>query len=102
MGGSTRIRGRGAPRTRDRAAWKAVMRFMAERAAVAAPLQAVIELALRILLLLGLATRLLALAAFPWLPSLLGSRWGAGWVLGVLVPLVVGRCLALRGGRPRL
>src|SRR5947208_3926645 len=44
------------------AAWKAVMRFMADRAAVAAPLQGVIELALGILLLLGLATRLVALA----------------------------------------
>src|SRR5207245_2344252 len=46
------------------AAWKAVMRFMADRAAVAAPLQAVIELGFGILLVLGLATRLVALAAF--------------------------------------
>src|SRR2546425_9667960 len=45
------------------AAWKAVMRFMAERAAVAAPLQAAIKPALGIPLPLRLANRLAALAA---------------------------------------
>src|SRR2546426_12036743 len=59
------------------AAWKAVMRFMAERAAVAAPLPGVIELALGLLLGLGLATRFLALAALPLRPSLLVSAGGS-------------------------
>jgi len=82
------------------AAWKAVMRFMAERAAVAAPLQAVIELALGILLVLGLATRLVALAAFAWLTSLWVSEWGTAWIWELLVPMVVAACLALgRAGR---
>src|SRR5256886_13151845 len=71
------------------AAWKAVMRFMAERAAVAAPLQAVIELAPRILLLLGLAPPLVALAAFAWLTSLWVSEWGTPWVWELLVPMVM-------------
>src|SRR5207247_6883405 len=65
------------------AAWKAVMRFMADRAAVAAPLQAVIELGFGILLVRGLATRLIALAPFPWLPSLRGSAWGPAWSSGL-------------------
>jgi len=83
------------------AAWKAVMRFMAERAAVAAPLQAVIELALGILLVLGLATRLVALAAFAWLTSLWVSEWGTAWIWELLVPIVVAACLALGGAGRR-
>ena len=83
------------------AAWKAVMRFMAERAAVAAPLQAVIELALGILLVLGLATRLVALAAFAWLTSLWVSEWGTAWIWELLVPMVVAACLALGGAGRR-
>ena len=77
------------------AAWKAVMRFMADRAAVAAPLQAVIELGFGILLVLGLATRLVALAAFAWLTSLWVSEWGTAWIWELLVPMVVAACLAL-------
>jgi len=84
------------------AAWKAVMRFMAERAAVAAPLQAVIELALGILLLLGLATRLVALAAFAWLTSLWVSEWGTAWIWELLVPMVVAACLGLGSAGRRL
>src|SRR2546430_15949638 len=60
------------------AAWKAVMRFMAERAAVAAPLQAGIELAPRIPLAVGLATPFLAPSAFARRPRPLGSEGGAG------------------------
>src|SRR2546428_2010561 len=63
------------------AAWKAVMRFMADRAAVAAPLQAVIELGFGILLVLGLATRLLPPAAFTRPPSPRGSQLGTPWNL---------------------
>src|SRR5256886_13464725 len=84
------------------AAWKAVMRFMADRAAVAAPLQAVIELGFGILLVLGLGTRLVALAAFAWLTSLWVSEWGTPWVWELLVPMVLAPCLALRGAGRRL
>src|SRR2546427_6467981 len=71
------------------AAWKAVMRFMAERAAVAAPLQAVNELALGILLVLGLPTPFVALAPFPRPPSLWGSGGGTAGIWEALVPLVL-------------
>jgi len=84
------------------AAWKAVMRFMADRAAVAAPLQAVIELGFGILLVLGLATRLVALAAFAWLTSLWVSEWGTAWIWELLVPMVVAACLGLGGAGRRL
>jgi uncharacterized membrane protein YphA (DoxX/SURF4 family) len=75
------------------AAWKAVMRFMADRAAVAAPMQALIELALGVLLVLGLAT---------WLTSLWVSEWGTAWIWELLVPMVVAGCLALGGAGRRL
>jgi uncharacterized membrane protein YphA (DoxX/SURF4 family) len=84
------------------AAWKAVMRFMADAAVVAAPAQAVIELGLGILLVLGLATRLVALAAFAWLTSLWVSEWGTAWIWELLVPTVVAACLALGGAGRRL
>jgi len=84
------------------AAWKAVMRFMADDVAtVAAPAQAVIELGLGILLVVGLATRLVALAAFAWLTSLWVSEWGTAWIWELLVPMVVALCLALGGAGRR-
>jgi thiosulfate dehydrogenase [quinone] large subunit len=82
-------------------AWKAVMRFMADGAALAAPAQAVIELGLGVLLLAGLATRLVALAAFAWLTSLWVSEWGTAWIWELLVPMVVAACLALGGAGRR-
>jgi uncharacterized membrane protein YphA (DoxX/SURF4 family) len=84
------------------AAWKAVMRFMADHAAVAAPAQAVTELGFGILLVVGLATRLVAFAAFGWLTSLWVSEWGIGWIWELLVPMVVAACLALGGAGRRL
>ena len=84
------------------AAWKAVMRFMADHAAVAAPAQAVIELGFGILLVVGLATRLVALAAFAFLTSLWVSEWGTAWIWELLVPMVVAACLALGGAGRRL
>ncbi len=84
------------------AAWKAIMRFMAGHAAVAAPGQALIELGLGILLVVGLATRLVALAAFAWLTSLWVSEWGTAWIWELLVPMVVAACLALGAAGRRL
>jgi len=83
-------------------AWKAVMRFMADQAVVAAPAQAVIELGLGILLVVGLATRLVGVAAFAWLTSLWVSEWGTAWIWELLVPMVVAACLALGGAGRRL
>src|SRR5260370_32034441 len=55
------------------AAWKAVMRFMAERAAVAAPLQAVIRLPLRQPPLAGLAPPLVSFGPLASVPGPLVS-----------------------------
>ena len=84
------------------AAWKTVMAFMADHAALAAPGQAVIELGFGILLVVGVATRLVALAAFAWLTSLWVSEWGTAWIWELLVPMVAAACVALGGAGRRL
>jgi uncharacterized membrane protein YphA (DoxX/SURF4 family) len=84
------------------AAWKSVMRFMADHAAVAAPVQGVTELGFGVLLLVGLGTRLVAFAAFGFLTSLWVSEWGTAWIWELLVPMVVALCLALGGAGRRL
>ena len=84
------------------APWKAVMGFMADHAAVAAPLQAMTELGFGILLVVGLATRLVALAAFAFLTSLWVSEWGTAWIWELLVPIVVAACVSLGGAGRRL
>jgi len=79
------------------AAWKAIMGLMASHAAMAAPLQAIAEISLGILLVIGLLTRPVALAAFLYLGSLWISELGTSWIWELLVPvlaslgLVVGR-----------
>ncbi len=79
------------------AAWKAIMGLMASHAAMAAPLQAIAEISLGILLVVGLLTRPVALAAFLYLGSLWISELGTSWIWELLVPvlaslgLVVGR-----------
>src|SRR5262249_8294857 len=57
-------------------AWKAVMAMAASHAGVAAPLQAVTEISFGVLLVLGLFTRIVALAAALFLTSLWVSEWG--------------------------
>jgi len=79
------------------AIWKSVMALAASHAAMAAPLQAVTEISLGILLVVGLLTRPVALVAFLYLGSLWVSEWGTAWIWELLVPvmaslgLVVGR-----------
>jgi len=64
---------------------------------MAAPLQAIAEISLGILLVIGLLTRPVALAAFLYLGSLWISELGTSWIWELLVPvlaslgLVVGR-----------
>ena len=76
-------------------AWKAVMGFMAGHARSVAPLQGAAELGFGVLLVLGLASRAVALAAFGFLTSLWVSEWGTAWIWELLVPMVVAACLAL-------
>src|SRR5438270_6021639 len=79
------------------AAWKAVMGLAASHAAMAAPMQAVTEISLGILLVIGLLTRPAAFVAFLFLGSLWISEWGTAWIWELLVPVLA--CLGLAIGR---
>ena len=82
------------------AVWKAVMGLMASHAAIAAPLQAVTEISLGILLVIGLLTRPAAFVAFLFLGSLWLSELGTSWIWELLVPVVASLGLAVgRAGR---
>ena len=77
------------------AVWKQVMGFTAAHAAIAAPLQGVLEASLGVALILGFFSRPAALAAFGLLTGLWVSEWGIGWIWELLVPMVVAAALAL-------
>ena len=79
------------------AAWKAIMGLMASHAALAAPMQAVTEISLGILLVIGLLTRPAAFVAFLFLGSLWISEWGTSWIWELLVSVLA--CLGLAIGR---
>jgi uncharacterized membrane protein YphA (DoxX/SURF4 family) len=82
------------------AAWKAVMGLAASHAAMAAPMQAVTEISLGILLVVGLLTRPAAFVAFLYLASLWVSEWGTAWIWELLVPVLASLGLAVgRAGR---
>jgi uncharacterized membrane protein YphA (DoxX/SURF4 family) len=77
------------------AAWKAVMALAASHAAMAAPLQAMTEISLGILLIIGLLTRPAAFVAFLYLGSLWVSEWGTSWIWELLVPVLASLGLAV-------
>jgi len=82
------------------APWKAVMTLAASHAAVAAPMQAITEISLGILLIVGLLTRPFAVVAFLFLGSLWISEWGTAWIWELLVPMLASLALAVgRAGR---
>jgi uncharacterized membrane protein YphA (DoxX/SURF4 family) len=82
------------------AVWKWVMGIMASHAAMAAPLQAVGEISLGILLVIGLLTRPVAFLAFLYLGSLWVSELGTSWIWELLVPVLASLGLAVgRAGR---
>ena len=82
------------------AAWKAVIGFMANHAAIAAPMQGMTEISLGILLVIGLLTRPAAFVAFLFLGSLWISEWGTSWIWELLVPVLASLGLAVgRAGR---
>jgi uncharacterized membrane protein YphA (DoxX/SURF4 family) len=82
------------------AVWKAVMAQAANHAAMAAPMQAVTEISLGILLVIGLLTRPAAFVAFLFLSSLWISEWGTSWIWELLVPVLASLGLAVgRAGR---
>src|SRR5215472_796177 len=75
-------------------AWKAVMAVAANHASMAAPAQALTEISLGILLVIGLLTRPAALVAFLYLGSLWVSEWGTSWIWELLVPVLASLGLA--------
>ena len=82
------------------AAWKAVMGLAASHAAMAAPMQAMTEISLGILLVVGLPTRPAAFVAFLYLGSLWVSEWGTAWIWELLVAVMASLALAVgRAGR---
>lgn len=82
------------------AVWKAVMGFMARHATMAAPMQAMTEISLGILLVIGLLTRPVAFVTFLYLASLWISEWGTAWIWELLVPVLASLGLAMgRAGR---
>jgi uncharacterized membrane protein YphA (DoxX/SURF4 family) len=82
------------------AAWKAVMGLAANHAAMAAPAQALTEISLGVLLIIGLLTRPAAFVAFLYLGSLWVSEWGTAWIWELLVPVLASLGLAIgRAGR---
>ena len=82
------------------AMWKAVMGLAASHAAIAAPMQALTEISLGILLVIGLLTRPAAFVAFLYLGSLWMSEWGTAWIWELLVPVLASLGVAVgRAGR---
>ena len=76
------------------------MGLAASHAAMAAPMQAVTEISLGILLLIGLVTRPVAFVAFLFLTSLWVSEFGTSWIWELLVPMMAALGLAVgRAGR---
>src|SRR5437660_4225865 len=79
------------------AAWKAIMGFMASHAAIAAPMQAMTEISVGVLLVIGLLTRPVAFVAFGFLASLWVSECGSSWIWELLVPVLASLALAVGG-----
>jgi len=77
------------------AVWKSVMGLAASHASLAAPMQALTEISLGILLIVGLATRPAAFVAFLYLGSLWVSEWGTAWIWELLVPVLASLGLAI-------
>ncbi len=76
---------------------KAVMSFMAAHANVAGPVQGLTELSIGVLLLFGLLTRPVAVAAFLFLMTLWVAEWGTAWIWELLVPMFVALALVIGG-----
>jgi len=77
--------------------WKAVMSLVVSNAAIAAPLQALTEVSLGVLLIVGLFTRPAAFVAFLFLGSLWISELGTSWIWELLVSVLACLGLALGG-----
>jgi uncharacterized membrane protein YphA (DoxX/SURF4 family) len=77
------------------AIWKSVMALAANHAAMAAPMQAVTEIGLGVLLVIGLFARPAAFIAFLYLGSLWISEWGTSWIWELLVSVLASLGVAI-------
>jgi uncharacterized membrane protein YphA (DoxX/SURF4 family) len=74
---------------------KSVMALMANHANVAGPMQGLTEITFGVLLLLGLLTRPVALAAFLFLSTLWIAEMGTAWIWELLMPMIVALVLMI-------
>jgi uncharacterized membrane protein YphA (DoxX/SURF4 family) len=74
---------------------KSVMGLMASNATVAGPMQGLTEITFGVLLLIGLLTRPVALAAFLFLSTLWIAEWGTSWIWELLMPMIVALALMI-------
>ena len=77
--------------------WKNIMSLAASHATTAGPMQEVTEISFGVLLLIGLLTRPVALAAFLFLTSLWISEWGTAWIWELLIPMIAAFSLMVGG-----
>jgi len=76
-------------------ALKTVMALMARHANIAGPMQGVTEISFGVLLVLGLLTRPVALAAFLFLTTLWMAEWDTAWIWELLTPMIVALSLMI-------
>jgi uncharacterized membrane protein YphA (DoxX/SURF4 family) len=74
---------------------KSVMALMASHASLAGPMQGLTEITFGVLLLIGLLTRPIALAAFFFLSTLWVAEWGTAWIWELLIPMFVALALMI-------
>jgi len=74
---------------------KSVMALMASHASLTAPMQGLTEITFGVLLLIGLLTRPVALAAFFFLSTLWVAEWGTAWIWELLMAMIVALALMI-------
>jgi len=74
---------------------KSVMALMASHASFAGPMQGFTEITFGVLLLIGLLTRPVALAAFLFLSTLWLAELGTSWIWELLIPMLVALALMI-------
>jgi uncharacterized membrane protein YphA (DoxX/SURF4 family) len=74
---------------------KSVMGLMASHATIAGPMQALTEISLGVLLMIGFLTRPVALVAFLFLSTLWLAEMGTSWIWELLIPMSVALALMI-------
>jgi uncharacterized membrane protein YphA (DoxX/SURF4 family) len=74
---------------------KSVMALMASHSSLAGPMQGLTEITFGVMLLIGLLTRPVALAAFFFLSTLWVAEWGTAWIWELLIPMIVALALMI-------